>query len=294
MRRRALALAVVVAVAVAGWPLVSPPSRSTAAAVLAGRVHAEFQPEDGKIYVLVVGTDARYGNPRRGRADAIHIVGINAKTMRAGILNFPRDSWVPIPGHGSGKISEATTYGGPRALARTLEKMTGIRLDYWVMTAFQGFQGLIKDVGAVPVTLPRPVHDPGGSGADLSAGEQRLHFWEALAFARARKPFKNGDVARTTNQAWLLIQMLKFLQRQVARRPSAVFDWIAATRRRTRLDIAADELFRLSVLATQVSPRRVDSVTVPVSVGSVGAASVVFIARRAKRIYARFRRAGSL
>lgn len=294
MRRRAIGLSVVLAIAVAGWPLATSPPRGTAAAVLAGRVHAEFHPEDGKIYVLVIGSDARSGNPLQGLADAIHIVGVNTNTMRAGILNFPRDSWVSIPGHGSGKMNEATTYGGPRVLARALERLTGIRLDYWVMTAFQGFTGLIKDLGSVPITLPRPIRDPGGSGADLSAGQQRLRFWEALAFARARKPFKNGDVTRTSNQGWLLLQMLKLLQSQAARRPYAVLDWIAATRRRTRLDIPAGELFRLSVVATQISPRRVDRVTVPVSVGSVGAASVVFIKPGAKRIYARFRRSGGL
>src|ERR687891_439455 len=110
---------------------------STAAPVVMGRVHERWQPNQGKIFVLVIGSDARHGNPNL-RADAVHIAGINTKTMRGGILNFPRDSWVAIPGHGSAKINEALYIGGPQLLARTLEAETGIRLDYWVLVGFEG------------------------------------------------------------------------------------------------------------------------------------------------------------
>ena len=92
------------------------------------------------LFVLVIGNDARAGNPDRSRADAIHIVGLDTKTLRGGILNFPRDTWVSIPGHGSGKINEALYDGGPQLLARTLENLTGIRIDLWVMTGFEGFK----------------------------------------------------------------------------------------------------------------------------------------------------------
>ena len=136
-----------------------------AAPLLVGKVHGSFQPEDGKIFVLVIGNDARSGNPDNSRADAIHIAGINTKTMKGGILNFPRDSWVSIPGAGTSKMNEALYRGGPRTLAHTLENLTGIRIDYWVMVGFEGFRGIIDDIGGVEMKITQPVYDPTGSGA---------------------------------------------------------------------------------------------------------------------------------
>jgi LCP family protein required for cell wall assembly len=289
--RRALALVAVLGCVVALVPVLGPaPGRAGSAApkVSAGRVHGTFQPRRGKLFVLVIGSDARAGNPNT-RADAIHIVGLDTRTMRGGILNFPRDSWVSIPGHGQGRINEALYRGGPSLLARTLENVTGIRLDYWVMTGFTGFQRIIQRVGPVRFTLHRRIHDPTGSGADLSPGEQRLGPRQALAFVRTRHSFPRGDVDRTTNQARFLLALLRKLRREIDRRPHELFRWIAATKEHTRLDMTPEELFRLGVLTTQVRPDDVGNVTVPVSVGSVGAASVVFISPGAQSIYRRFR-----
>ncbi len=128
---------------------------SAAPALMVGRVHETYQPQDGKIFVLAIGNDARSGNPDRALADAIHIIGVNTKTMRGGVLNFPRDSYVPIPGYGTAKINEALLQGGPELLAKTLENLTGIRLDYWAMVGFEGFEDIIHGLGGVRVRVPR-------------------------------------------------------------------------------------------------------------------------------------------
>lgn len=265
-----------------------------ASRVFAGRVHRFYHPTKGKLFVLVIGNDAREGNPDRSRADAIHIVGLNTKTMRGGILNFPRDSWVSIPGHGTGKINEALYDGGPRLLARTLENLTGLRLDYWVMTGFEGFRGIVRGVRGVKLHIRRNIYDPTGSGANLEAGEEHLGAREALAYVRTRKAFPRGDIDRTTNQARFLLAMLRRLRGDVHKSPASLLRWLSIGRRYTRLNISPEETFRLGVLATQVRPARVRSVTVPVTVGSVGSASVVFISPSARSIYARFRRQGRL
>jgi polyisoprenyl-teichoic acid--peptidoglycan teichoic acid transferase len=292
MTRRTLALLCFVALVATFVPLLG--SKSPEAAPLAfGRVHAEYQPNRGKIFVLVIGSDARHGNPDL-RADAIHIAGINTKTMRGGILNFPRDSYVNIPGHGSAKINEALYRGGPRLLARTLEAETGIRLDYWALVGFEGFEDIVSTIGPIPMRLHRPVYDQGGSGARLRAGKHRLRAWQALAYVRTRKAFSGGDFTRTGNQARFLLAMLRKLRDDVDRNPATLLRWMAATRRYARLNLSGQELYRLGVLASQVSPKRVRSVTVPGSTGSVGAASVVFIGSGADSIYKRFRKNASL
>ena len=274
-------------------PLVGRSPQTSAAPLMIGRVHESFQPVEGKVYVLVVGSDARSGNPENSRADAIHIVGINTKTMRGGILNFPRDSWVNVPGHGSSKINEALYSGGPVLLAKTLEELTGIRIDYWVLTAFEGFEGIVQDLGGVAMTIPQRVDD-NWSGAHLDAGRQVLTRWEALAYVRSRHAFAGGDVARSTHQADFLLALLRKLRGDVGRNPAKLLDWIAITRRHTKLNVPAGEQLALALLASKMHPRDVGNVTVPVQIGAVGAASVVFIQPGANDIYRRFRENGSL
>lgn len=293
MIRRALAMTALVATVAMGIPLVGADGRS-ADAPAAGRVHASYQPTDRKVFVLVIGTDARSGNPTNARADAIHIVGVDTRTLRGGVLNFPRDSWVSIPGHGSGKINEALTAGGPELLARTLESITGIKLDYWLMTGFEGFQAMVARLGGVEMSLRQDIYDPGGSGASIQAGKRRLTGVDSLAFVRTRKSLPGGDVTRTTNQGRFLIAMLKELRGEVARDPAAVLRWHIVGMGNTRMSLSPDEAFRLGVLATQIRPSRVGNVTVPVSIGSVGAASVVFISPGAESIYRRFERKAAL
>ncbi|MFP5352797.1 MAG: LCP family protein [Actinomycetota bacterium] len=294
MTKRAAALVVFLGLVCTLLPIVGTPGAGVAAPAMFGRVHETFQPETGKIFVLAIGNDARSGNPDRSLADAIHILGINTKTMEAGVLNFPRDSWVNIPGYGSAKINEALIHGGPELLARTLENLTGIRIDYWVMVGFEGFEDIIKKLGGVRMRIPTAVSDIGGSGAQLRAGVQTLKGYEALAYARTRKAFVGGDVARTTHQGDMLVALARKLRKETAKSPAAMLRWMALTREHARFDIAADEMFRLGILASQVDPGDVGNVTVPVSLGSVGAASVVFISPGASSIYERFRENGSL
>jgi polyisoprenyl-teichoic acid--peptidoglycan teichoic acid transferase len=293
MIRKATLLVLALALVTTVVPLIGGASGGPSPVAI-GRVHSSYQPSRGKIFILVIGNDARAGNPDRSRADAIHIVGINTKTMRGGILNFPRDSWVSVPGHGFAKINEALYAGGPRLLASTLEGLTGIRLDYWVMTGFQGFRGIMRRLDGVRFRLAREIHDQGGSGANLRAGKQTFDAEEALAYVRTRKAFSGGDVARTTNQGRFLLALLRKLRREVEQNPAAVLKWSAAARQHARFDLSPEEIFRLGVLATQVRPGRVGNVTVPVSIGSVGAASVVFISPQAASIYGRFRSRASL
>lgn len=295
MIKRAVALLVLIASVCVLVPFAGDSFDSAAAPITGGRVHAEHQPKDGKIFVLIIGSDARSGNPDGVRADGIHLVGVNTNTMKGGILNFPRDSWVSIPGAGSARINEALNRGGPELVARTVESITGIQIDYWLLTGFVGFQFAVRDLGgAVPVSVPQGMSDPGGSGADIPPNTKKLSAVDSLAFVRTRKTLGGGDVARTTNQGRFLLGLLRKFRTEVEANPATFFEWMGVARKWTRLDISPQELFELAVLTSQVKSPDVSNVTVPVRVGSVGAASVVFIQPGAQSIYARFKEKGSL
>lgn len=293
MIRRAVALIALIAFSCVLVPLIGQAPGNAAAQLIGGRVHESFSPADGKVFILVMGNDARVGNPDESRADAIHIVGINTKTGEAGILNFPRDSYLPVPGHGSMKVNESLYAGGPDLVAKTLEDETGIRLDYWVMTGFIGFEKIVHDLGGVKMDVPYSMDDY-GSGADLKAGVQVLEPGEALAFNRTRKTLPNGDIDRSTNQGLFLLALLEQLQSETADDPAAVLKWMSIARKWTRFDIPPDEMFRLGVLASQIPRSQVKAQTVPVTIGSAGLASVVYIQPGADALYNRLKRTGSL
>lgn len=292
MKRWAWIMAIVIASTSVALPMQEKRARG-ATGMQIGRVHESFQPQNGKVFVLLVGHDARPGESR-SRADAIHIAGIDTKTMKGGILNFPRDSFVSIPGVGRSRINDALYYGGPELLAKTLESLTGIRIDYWVLMGFREFQSAVGALGGVEMKIPAPIYDPGASGARLDAGKQTLMGWQALAYARARKVFQGGDVQRTTNQGRFLLAALKKFGKETSRNPAKIFKWMEVVERFGRNDLTPDELFTLGVIASQVKKQDVGNVTIPTSGGNVGAASVLFISPGAQGLYKRFRETGAL
>lgn len=296
MKRISIALVAFIA-GVASFVHVGGSGDARAQGALVGRVHDNYQPTEGRLYVLLIGSDARSGNPDRKQgagpdinADGIHLLALNTRAMKGGILNFPRDCWVPVPGLGSRRINDALNRGGPDLLAATVENLTGIRLDYWVLTGFEGFQGAVRDLGGVRMDVPGPVNDPGGSGAALRAGRQRLAGYQALAYMRARKPFPGGDATRTTNHGRFLLALQRKLRSEVSDDPISLLRWMTVARRHTRLNISEDELFRLAVLTSQVRPADVRNVTVPTTGARVGAAQVLRITSGANSLYRQLRR----
>jgi LCP family protein required for cell wall assembly len=166
---------------------------------------------------LIVGSDTRQGLSRQ-QADALHVgsVGANASdslmllhmgTGRAVLISIPRDSYVPIPGHGYNKINAALSFGGPSLLATTVENVTGLHINHYMGIGFGGLVSVVNQVGGVNICLPTALHDP-DSGVNLKAGCQTLNGTQALAFARDRHSFANEDLQRMQDQRAFLKALL--------------------------------------------------------------------------------------
>jgi LCP family protein required for cell wall assembly len=244
------------------------------------------------LFILALGSDARPGEPiLRERSDSIHIIGVNLATHRATILGFPRDSWVPIPGHGTAKITTAMSAGGPQLTVATLERLTGIRIDLWMLTTFRGLTRMVNSIGPLKVKVVRPMHDS-FSGANFSKGIHRFGGTAALAFARDRHDVPQGDITRSFNQGVLMQSALSKLHKDFKKNPASLFTWLAVGWRYTYSDIKPLTLLDLILTATQIPSKQVSNLVVPATTGSVGAQSVVFISSGASAIYADMRRDG--
>lgn len=227
------------------------------------------------VFIVIAGTDDRPG-VGGARNDALHVVGVNPAMGKATILNIPRDTYITIPGRGQQKITDANTLGGPQLIAQTIQSFTGAPVSYVVTTNFEGFTGLVDDMGGVDVNIPVPLRDQ-FSGTDLSPGVHHLDGNLALAVARDRHSMPRGDIDRTGNQALLL---LAALQKIKAQNPSPTdtlrLAAILARHIKSTNGVGLRDYYFLGRLALSLDPANVKSVTVPSTTGQAGGASVVF------------------
>jgi polyisoprenyl-teichoic acid--peptidoglycan teichoic acid transferase len=271
-----------------------------APAVTVQRAHKSAAGPDfkGRITFLVVGSDSgapkfgRGGVAERGRADSLHLVVLDAGRRQGIVMGFPRDSYVPIPGHGTNKINAAMSLGGPALLIRTFEQLTRIRIDYFALTSFDGLTDLVNRVGGVQVDVDMNIRDH-FAGAFLDKGRRRLSGTAALAYSRARKTVPGGDLARSRHQAQVLLGGLATYQAQVLEDPTRVMKWLAIMHDEVKTDLPFPEQLRLALFARSVPPARLGNVVVPSQPGTAGSASIVRLLPGAYSLFARVR-AGQL
>jgi polyisoprenyl-teichoic acid--peptidoglycan teichoic acid transferase len=286
-------LAASAAVAISGRPAATAEATPS---VIVQRAHAGSAAPTLKrrIVLLTIGSDSgapkfgRGGSAEGGRADSLQLIVLDTVRRQGLIMSFPRDSYVPIPGSGTNKINAAMAFGGPRLLVATFERLTGLRIDYYVLTSFDGLTDIVNRVGGVRVGVDMNLRDS-FAGAFLNKGSQTLRGSQALAYARARKTVPGGDLARSRHQGQVLLGGLATYQRQVAKDPSRVMAWLAIMRDEVKTDLPFPELLRLALFATKVPPAKIRNQVVPSVPGSAGSASVVRLLPGAYSLFARVR-----
>jgi len=92
---------------------------------------------------------------------------------------------------------------------RTVEQMTGIYIDDYVVVDFTGFIRMVDALGGVPMCIPEDMRSDQAE-LNLTAGYQTLNGHDALAYARARKHVGDGsDISRIGRQQLLLGAMVR-------------------------------------------------------------------------------------
>jgi LCP family protein required for cell wall assembly len=240
--------------------------------------HAEHVPAlDGSepIFILLIGSDARPGEAiTETRADSLHIVAVNPAKHKATVVGIPRDSYVEIPGLGTDKINAAMVYGGPELVVQTVESMTGLTMDYWALTWFQGFQAMINEIGGLSMDVPFDVFDSYAE-AEIEAGQQVLSGPDALAFARARHSLPTGDFGRSENQGRLMVAALAQFRKEFTKDPGRLLTWIGAAMRNAQTDVPLDQLMTLAFTGATLNPNKIVNVVFPGGTGFAGETAVV-------------------
>jgi LCP family protein required for cell wall assembly len=122
-----------------------------------------------------------------------------------------------VPGHsgqqanpaGAVQINSLLQIGGPTCLWKTVEQLTGVRIDHFIGIGMLGFVKVVNDLGGVNVCVPFKVNDP-VSGLNLKSGEQHITGIQALAFWRTREAVGDGsDLQRIQRDQFMSAQVVK-------------------------------------------------------------------------------------
>jgi LCP family protein required for cell wall assembly len=239
---------------------------------------------DRPVFLLAIGNDGRPGETST-RGDAIHLIGVNPQQRKATILDFPRDTGLPIPGHGTDKINISHVHGGAKLQAETIGNAVGVQIPYAIDTNFPGFIAMVDDMGGLEINVPEAMDDP-YSGANFAAGPNRLDGHQALAFARNRHQYPTGDLRRTENQGYLIIAALGHLRARNTG-PIDTLRLLANLGRHAQLEgIGVNDLYNLARLGLSIDPANVRNVVVPISSGS---GSTLRLGAGAAALFADFR-----
>ncbi len=149
---------------------------------------------------LLLGSDASADGA--SRADTIVVTKAGG-----GMLAVPRDTLVDIPGVGEDKINAAFAVGGPDLTAETVENLTGVTVDDYVVVNFGGVEEIVDAMGGITLEVDEPI-EVGIEGRPVSipVGTQELDGFEALAYVRYRGG-PTADIGRIGRQQKFLREL---------------------------------------------------------------------------------------
>ncbi|WP_369215191.1 LCP family protein [Streptomyces flavofungini] len=268
--------------------------------------------KDGSMNILLLGSDSRagtHGQYGRGvsgaRADTAMVLHVDRTHEKASVVSIPRDTMVARPRcaqpHGGtapaaqqAMFNSSYQVGGPACTVKTVEKMSGLRMDHYLEVDFKGFEKLIDELGGVDITTRKAIDDH-SSGLSLAPGKHTLKGKQALALVRTRHGVGDGsDLGR--------IQLQQAFIKALIHRAETVDPLSDPTKSYTLADTAtrtisadsglasADKLLGLAKELRGISPGRTDMVTMPVTYDARDAGRVKPLEKASQRVWTALRR----
>ncbi|MCW2856451.1 MAG: msrR [Marmoricola sp.] len=135
-------------------------------------------------------------------SDMVLLLHLTRDNRTMFVISIPRDSIVPIPGVGPGKLTDAFARGGAALYVRTIETMTGVRLDRVATMDMNSLSEITDDIGGVTVNVP-------DSACGVPAGAYRLDGQQALDYVTLQPCLPSKDLDRVLRQQSLLKAIMR-------------------------------------------------------------------------------------
>jgi LCP family protein required for cell wall assembly len=233
------------------------------------KVVDEAEPLD-PMNILLLGSDTRegQGNSRiggesPGLSDTTILLHLSADRKRAYGVSLPRDAMVERPDciredgstdpGGLSIFNAAYATGGPGCTQRTVEQLTGVHIDHFVVIDFAGFKHMVDALGGVEVCVPEEVNDTIGK-IYLPAGTYEADGDQALDYVRIRHGISNnGDIGRMKRQQAFLASMAnKAISAGTLANPVKLYNFLDAATKSLTTDPELANLKDLAAMADQV------------------------------------------
>ncbi|MFD3792060.1 LCP family protein [Streptomyces cyaneofuscatus] len=235
--------------------------------------------------ILLIGSDSRSGDNKKygrddggsQRSDTTILLHLAADRKSATAVSLPRDLMVEVPKCRTGddketreqftQFNSAFELGGTACTIRTVERLTGIRIDHHMVVDFNGFKGMVDAVDGVEICLKEPIDDK-DARLELPAGRQTLNGEEALGYVRARKTLGDGsDTERMERQQKFLGALVNKMQSNgVLLNPTRLYPVLDAATKSLTTDPGLDslrDLYDLVRSMRDVPTDQVQFLTVP-------------------------------
>jgi len=205
----------------------------TKQALGAGNSRTEDAVDEAKdrMQILILGSDTRDGKNSQygssadstgyGHSDVMMLMDISADNKRVSVIRFPRALLVDIPkcvdqqtkqefpAQKNVMINAAMSEAGIGCAVDTVNKITGLEIDHFMMADFNSVKELSNTVGGVDVCVSDSIYDP-DSGLRLPKGTSKVQGEQALSFVRTRHAFGDGsDLGRIKAQQGFLSSLVR-------------------------------------------------------------------------------------
>lgn len=168
------------------------------------------------------GNDSFGDIQKTGRTDSNMLVTVNPKTHRILMTSITRDYYVPVacaedaadgcPDGQKDKLTHTGLYGVQTTI-NTIEDFMDVDINYYVRVNFSSLTNIVDAIGGVDVTVGKGLavdqfytDDTIGGVVE---GENHLDGQKALAYARERYAYEDGDLQRVKNQQQVLKAIIK-------------------------------------------------------------------------------------
>ena len=164
--------------------------------------------------VLITGSDSRVGLEENARSDVNMVVTINPTTNTILLTSIPRDYYVTTvcdaaDGCANGSLDKITHTGvtGVNTTKKTIESLFGIEINYTVKVGFETVTQIVDALGGVDVYV-EPGYAVTTNNFSVTEGVNHLNGKQALAYARERYSYMEGDRQRTKNQQQVVMGII--------------------------------------------------------------------------------------
>ena len=226
-----------------------------------------------RINILLLGMGGE-GHSGQFLTDTIILASINPETYQTALLAIPRDLYVEVPKTFiNTKINAVYAYGRKKQkenstelIEKTVEKITGQEIDYYLNINFEGFKKVIDELGGIIVQVEEDIVDhkypgPGRSYETfkIDKGTHLINGDVTLKYARVRH-VKGGDFSRLERQKDIIVAAKKraFSIENFAN-PMKLTNLLTILEDNLQTNIRLDEIPAFIELAKNINPYQINS-----------------------------------